>query len=109
MTAEPYLEVDGIDLPGEVARIAVKMIGEESDVELAFTQGLSVVDRKKPGASVDGRRRIPGIIFRTRGLRLGNDSNEQERECQTERSSRKTHISLLDSGIFLFQVSMVSG
>jgi hypothetical protein len=63
MIAEPYLEVDRINLPGEVARIPMEMISEESDVELAFPQGLGVVDRKKPGASGDSRRRIPGIFF----------------------------------------------
>jgi hypothetical protein len=109
MIAEPHLKVDRINLKGEVARIAMEMIGEKSDVELAFPQGLGVVNRKKPGASVDGRRRVPGIFFFwPRGLRLGNDSNEQEREYQTERSSRKTHISLLDWAIFLFKVCMVN-
>src|SRR5262245_16508188 len=110
MIAEPHLKVDRINLPGEVTRIAMEMIGEESDVELAFPQGLGVVNCKKPRTSVNTRRRISGIFFFScsRGLRLGNDSNEQEREYQTERSSRKTHIFLLDWVIFLFKVCMVS-
>jgi hypothetical protein len=53
MIAEPYLKVDGVDLPCEVARITMIMIGEESDVELALTQGLGVIDGKKPGPSSD--------------------------------------------------------
>jgi hypothetical protein len=53
MIAEPYLKVDWINLPGEVARITMEMIGEESDVEFAFPQGLGVIDRKKPCASAD--------------------------------------------------------
>src|SRR5215510_14301151 len=109
MIAEPYLKVDRINLPSEVTRIAMEMISEESDVELALPQGLGVVDRKKPGASGDRRRRIPGIFSRARGLRLGNDSNEQEREYQTERSSRKTHISLLDWVIFVFNIESPYG
>jgi hypothetical protein len=62
MIAESYLKVDWIYLPGEVARITMEMIGEESDVEFALTQGLGVIDRKKPRASVDGRRRVSGIF-----------------------------------------------
>jgi hypothetical protein len=62
MIAEPYLKVDGVYLPGEIARITMIMIGEESDVELALTQGLSVIDGKKPGTSSDCRSRVPGIF-----------------------------------------------
>jgi hypothetical protein len=62
MIAEPYLKVDGVDLPCEVARITMIMIGKESDVELALTQGLGVIDGKKPGASSDCRSRVPGIF-----------------------------------------------
>ena len=62
MIAEPYLKVDWINLKGEVTRITMEMIGEESDVEFALPQGLGVIDRKKPGASVDGRRGVAGIF-----------------------------------------------
>jgi hypothetical protein len=37
MIAEPYLKVDWINLPGDVAGITMEMVGEESDIEFALT------------------------------------------------------------------------
>ncbi|MBP6821235.1 MAG: hypothetical protein KA368_06805 [Acidobacteria bacterium] len=56
------LKIDRINLPRYVTWIPVKVIGEETKIELTFAQCLGVVNSEKPGTAVDRWGLIARII-----------------------------------------------